>query len=71
MLMVAPSGSTKLATRGDRPLRSITPSIVMGNVAELELVEKAVMRAVFIFLAYTAIGWRPRNRRIVGRTNAP
>ena len=52
MLIVAPTGSTKRAVRDDTPCSSITASMVSGSVAELELVENAVVRAVPRFLAY-------------------
>ena len=39
--MVAPIGNTKLATSSSTPKLSSTHSIVTGNVAALELVEKA------------------------------
>ena len=51
MLMVAPSGTTKLTTRRETFASSIRLSIVNGNVAELELVENAVMRGVLMALA--------------------
>ena len=41
MFMVAPIGSTKLATSLSTPRFSSTHSIVTGKVAALELVEKA------------------------------
>ena len=41
MLMVAPMGSTKLATSSSTPRCSSTRSMVTGRVAALELVEKA------------------------------
>ena len=40
MLMVAPSGSTKLLTCSETPISSSTNFIVTGKVAELEEVEK-------------------------------
>ena len=41
MLMVAPTGKTKLLTSFSTPICSSTRSIVTGKVAALELVEKA------------------------------
>ena len=45
MLMVAPSGRTKLVTRFETPAFFSTQSMVSGNVAEDEAVENAVSSA--------------------------
>ena len=49
MLMVAPTGSTKLETSLSTPICSSTRSMVTGRVAALELVEKASNWAGLIF----------------------
>ncbi len=41
MLMVAPSGTAKLVTSSEAPIRSSTHSIVTGSVAEELELEKA------------------------------
>ena len=48
MLIVAPSGKTKLEVRLETPLLFSRPSIVNGSVAELDAVEKAFNKAVAI-----------------------
>ena len=45
MLMVAPSGRTKLVTRFETPAFSLTQRMVTGNVADEEAVENAVSNA--------------------------
>ena len=51
MLIVAPSGKTKLEVRLDMPFFFSVPSIVNGSVAELDAVEKAFKSAAPIPLA--------------------
>ena len=45
MLIDVPNGTTRLHMRLETPDRFSTQSIVMGSVADEELVEKAVIRA--------------------------
>src|SRR5271156_6209359 len=59
MLIDVPNGMTKLQIRLETPALFSTHSMVMGSVAEEELVEKAVIRAGPI-----ALKWR------LGRTLA-
>jgi len=51
MLIVAPKGTTKLTTLRETFASSIRLSMVSGKVAELELVENAVIRGVLMDLA--------------------
>ena len=76
MLIVAPKGSTKRAVRGETLFSSMTASMVSGSVAELELVENAVVRAVPRFLAYVMtfcfpMKWRRRGITIKPWINKP
>jgi len=59
MLIEVPKGTTILQMRFETPARFSTQSIVMGNVAEVELVEKAVSKAGAIALKWR-IGLTPR-----------
>ena len=61
MLMVAPSGATKLVTLFETPARFSSESIVRGSVAEEELVEKAVKRAGDIERTCRTALWRPKR----------
>src|SRR5580693_8622050 len=54
MLIEVPKGMTKLQIRFETPALFSTHSMVMGSVAEEELVEKAVISAGPI-----ALKWRP------------
>ena len=62
MFMVAPSGSTKPATVGGTPISCSAVAMLVGSVALLELVEKAVMTEARAFFQKTSGLMPPRKR---------
>ena len=67
MLIDVPSGITKLQIRFDTPARFSTQSIVIGSVAEDELVENAVINAGDIALRCHIGFTRPIHFNKIGK----
>ena len=67
MLIDVPRGTTRLQIRLETPALFSTQSIVIGKVAEEELVEKAVTRAGLIALKWRKGFTRAMNLRKRGR----